>query len=460
MASSKFKEDHSFVKRKAEADRIRQKYADRIPIICDRAHTSDINKIDKTKYLVPADLTVGQFVFVIRKRIELSHEQALFLFVQDELASASSLMSQVYEQHKDEDGFLYITYSGESTFGIGPTDLPVEIWDSIIAKLDSASKIRLALTCKSLLVGMDPSRSLRNRFRCIKESPNNRRRHSDDAEPCPRWRVLETARWALLEHLEDSRWKCCSTCLKLHPVGHFPSDQVAKPPKERYCRLGDLNGLVSLCQCITFSFHNKTDLIAKLKTSGGQWADPQAWHKCVERGPSSASRSFDFHVQLRPQLGPQGQLRIETTLKLATHTFGEPVPSFENLFDSRFACPHCTILSFVSQVHPIRKVPRNMAHNFGDIVDSSGTRKVRLDAKWFMTCPKCQTTIIDYGALGPDAAGTRSYYRTVRDLGSALDRPDQTWYRQTSTSLEGLQTEEQVERDFYYKYTLGGFIDL
>jgi GABA(A) receptor-associated protein len=26
-------------------------------------------------------------------------------------------MSAIYEEHKDEDGFLYMTYSGENTFG-------------------------------------------------------------------------------------------------------------------------------------------------------------------------------------------------------------------------------------------------------------------------------------------------------------------------------------------------------
>ena len=26
-------------------------------------------------------------------------------------------MSQIYDEHKDEDGFLYISYSGENTFG-------------------------------------------------------------------------------------------------------------------------------------------------------------------------------------------------------------------------------------------------------------------------------------------------------------------------------------------------------
>jgi len=26
-------------------------------------------------------------------------------------------MGQVYSEHRDEDGFLYVTYSGENTFG-------------------------------------------------------------------------------------------------------------------------------------------------------------------------------------------------------------------------------------------------------------------------------------------------------------------------------------------------------
>jgi hypothetical protein len=37
------------------------------------------------RYLVPADLTVGQFVYVIRKRIKLSSEKAIFIFVKNVL---------------------------------------------------------------------------------------------------------------------------------------------------------------------------------------------------------------------------------------------------------------------------------------------------------------------------------------------------------------------------------------
>lgn len=78
-------------KRKAEAERIRQKYPDRIPVICEKVEKSDIPTIDKKKYLVPSDLTVGQFVYVIRKRIKLSPEKAIFIFVNEILPPTAGM---------------------------------------------------------------------------------------------------------------------------------------------------------------------------------------------------------------------------------------------------------------------------------------------------------------------------------------------------------------------------------
>jgi GABA(A) receptor-associated protein len=123
-------------KRKGEAARIRDKYPDRIPVtapstlhasgpirrtdaqvIVEKAEKSDVPDIDKKKYLVPADLTVGQFVYVIRKRIKLSAEKAIYIFVNNVLPPTAAYMSALYDEHKDEDGFLYIKYSGENYFG-------------------------------------------------------------------------------------------------------------------------------------------------------------------------------------------------------------------------------------------------------------------------------------------------------------------------------------------------------
>ncbi|KAL9262025.1 Autophagy-related protein [Drosera capensis] len=117
MSKSSFKLEHPLERRQAESGRIRGKYPDRVPVIVERAEKTDIPDIDKKKYLVPSDLTIGQFVYVVRKRIKLSPEKAIFIFVKNILPPTAALMSTVYEEHKDEDGFLYMTYSGENTFG-------------------------------------------------------------------------------------------------------------------------------------------------------------------------------------------------------------------------------------------------------------------------------------------------------------------------------------------------------
>jgi GABA(A) receptor-associated protein len=78
---------------------------------------SDVPPIDKQKFLVPLDCTVGKFNYEIRKHIQLSPEKTIFLFVNNTIPPTSAMMSQIYDQYKDEDGFLYVTYSGENFFG-------------------------------------------------------------------------------------------------------------------------------------------------------------------------------------------------------------------------------------------------------------------------------------------------------------------------------------------------------
>jgi GABA(A) receptor-associated protein len=113
-----FKNDVSYEKRHQEASRIRSKYPELIPVICEKTGSSDIPTIDRRKYLVPPDLTMGQFIYVVRKRTKIHSEKSLFMFINNcKLVPTSSLISTVYDDHKDNDGFLYIGYSGENTFG-------------------------------------------------------------------------------------------------------------------------------------------------------------------------------------------------------------------------------------------------------------------------------------------------------------------------------------------------------
>jgi GABA(A) receptor-associated protein len=105
--------------KRKEADRVLTKYPDRVPIIVTRStRCSDVALIDKNKFLVPADLTVGQFQYVIRKRLTLTPDKALFLFIGGSIVPTSETIGNVYSKYCDEKThFLYADYSSESVFG-------------------------------------------------------------------------------------------------------------------------------------------------------------------------------------------------------------------------------------------------------------------------------------------------------------------------------------------------------
>lgn len=108
---------YDFSKTLKETQKIRSKYPERIPVYIKRSKDCIFPDIDKNKFLVPLDITLGTFVSVIRKRINLAPEKALFVFINNVLPPLTSLMSKLYEDLRDPDGFLYIYYNGESTFG-------------------------------------------------------------------------------------------------------------------------------------------------------------------------------------------------------------------------------------------------------------------------------------------------------------------------------------------------------
>lgn len=117
---SPFKQANTFEQRVTDSARINDKYKDRVPIIVElhneMAEMQSI-KLDKSKYLVPYDLTINQFMYVIRKRIAVGPEQALFVFFDNALPNSTDMLGDVYKRCKDKDGFLYALVSMESVFG-------------------------------------------------------------------------------------------------------------------------------------------------------------------------------------------------------------------------------------------------------------------------------------------------------------------------------------------------------
>ena len=110
-----FQKKYSFEQRKSEACKILQKFPDRLPIIVSTDPKEF--KLDKHKYLVPRDLTLGQFIYVLRHRIKIDSTKSIFIFCMKSLPPISSNIADIYDRNVDNDGFLYFEVRGENTFG-------------------------------------------------------------------------------------------------------------------------------------------------------------------------------------------------------------------------------------------------------------------------------------------------------------------------------------------------------
>lgn len=113
-----FKKQYDIDKRIAESAKIREKHPNKIPVIVSKyKKCNNLEEIKNKKFLVPQDLTIAQFSYVIKKRINITSEQAIYLYIKNAIPNSTTTMANIYSEFQDEDGFLYITYAGENAFG-------------------------------------------------------------------------------------------------------------------------------------------------------------------------------------------------------------------------------------------------------------------------------------------------------------------------------------------------------
>lgn len=110
---------------------ILKKYPNKIPVIVLLAkNDSVLKKMEKNKFIFPSNLTFGQSMTILRKRLEQCNEfnsnMAIFAFVNNTIPPLTATMAEIYKIHKSNDLMLYITLSSENTFG------SFSIWNLLI----------------------------------------------------------------------------------------------------------------------------------------------------------------------------------------------------------------------------------------------------------------------------------------------------------------------------------------
>ncbi len=97
---------------------LKSKYIDKIPIVVFPYDTkAEKMLLSKNKLLIPKEFNMGQLIFAIRSRFVLKSEQAIILTVNGNLIPPQRSILEVYNEYQHEDGFLYVHYMLEKTFG-------------------------------------------------------------------------------------------------------------------------------------------------------------------------------------------------------------------------------------------------------------------------------------------------------------------------------------------------------
>jgi hypothetical protein len=151
-----------------------------------------------------------------------------------------------------------------ATTKTGFSNLPLETVLQIVTYLTrDMDRLCVALTCRSLLNLLDKDKTLQRspRYRTFKNisPPQTGKRASE-------W-------WTLLRKLEDSSWRCCFGCFKLHPTHEFSDRDLRTGSDKRTCIFGPLVGTVCLCPCMEITFRDKEKIVNLLS------AEPETQEK-------------------------------------------------------------------------------------------------------------------------------------------------------------------------------------
>ena len=117
MTSSYFIDKYTLEERICESTKVKLSHPTHICAIIEKSKNSLIKEIDKKKFLIPKTLKFVDLIYIIRKKINLAPSDAIFMFVDNTIPSSNDNIETIYNRYKNEDGFLYIKYDTESTFG-------------------------------------------------------------------------------------------------------------------------------------------------------------------------------------------------------------------------------------------------------------------------------------------------------------------------------------------------------
>lgn len=322
-------------------------------------------------------------------------------------------------------------------------DLPREIVFQIVHHLPEIDQLCLALTCKSLLDLLDNSGALQLSSSFRDSSGLFHTLSSFTFDRTTR-KKLQTDRWKLLQRLEDSYWRCCFGCFRLHPHYEFSAQDLQTASSKRTCAYGPLVGVFRLCPCIAMTFRDKTKIVKRF-LSPSQAECRKLYNKSLESlattGQHQCSHSYEsgcvnVHIMLKLIVEEDKSLMVETKYTIT----GTELPTCFN-YTMILLCPHRELDIHILELELQHSMYGNQ-HGYWQYLDRDGKRWSFSNNP--MSCPLCEATSSDARwrtrrktTEGEDVC----IFAFKKHLGNAMNEADELWYRHTETAFEAMPSD-------------------
>ncbi len=107
---------------KKKIEELMSKFPDRVPIVISSKSFKEHNI---NRFIVPVNMTINQFMIILRNKTKINSTEAIFIFVkdykktskQDVIAPVSETIGSLYDKYKDDKLILNLFYEKEAVFG-------------------------------------------------------------------------------------------------------------------------------------------------------------------------------------------------------------------------------------------------------------------------------------------------------------------------------------------------------
>ena len=116
----KYIDSLSFDARKKRFNSLLLKFPDKIPVILEKSKVDKyLPKINKSKLLVSHEMTIANIIKLLKSNLKINENISLYIVVANKnvMVSGSQSIDSIYNEHRNDDGFLYLEYCTENVFG-------------------------------------------------------------------------------------------------------------------------------------------------------------------------------------------------------------------------------------------------------------------------------------------------------------------------------------------------------